>query len=113
MFCIRWRIKEKTRKVKKICKAVLNDPKMTEFFCKLVVEEINAGNRPLDTLNERGYKSLGEKFFAATGKQYIQKQLRNCWNNLKILYNFWKLLWTNTGLGRNPDLGTAVASDEW
>jgi hypothetical protein len=31
---------------------------MTEFFCKLVVEEINAGNRPLGTLNERGYKSF-------------------------------------------------------
>jgi hypothetical protein len=29
------------------------------------------------------------------------------------LYNFWKSLWTNTGLGRNPDLGTVVASDEW
>jgi hypothetical protein len=34
-----------------ICKAVWDDPKMTEFFCKLVVEEINAGNRPLATLN--------------------------------------------------------------
>jgi hypothetical protein len=69
MFCIRWRIKEKTRKVKKtICKVVWDDPKMTEFFCKLVVEEINVGNRPLGTLNGRGYKSLGEKFFAAIEK---------------------------------------------
>jgi hypothetical protein len=57
-------------KDKIICKAVWKDPKMTNFFCKLVVEEINAGNRPLDTLNRRGYKSLGEKFFATTGKQY-------------------------------------------
>jgi hypothetical protein len=86
---------------------------MTEIFCKLVVEEINAGNRPLGTLNGRGYKSLGEKFFAATEKQYTRKQLKNRWNNLKILYNFWKSLWTNTGLGRNLDLGTVVASDEW
>jgi hypothetical protein len=114
MFCIRWRIKEKTRKVKKIiCKAVWVDPMMTDFFCKLMVQEINAGNRPLGTMNGRGYKSLGEKFFAATGKQYTRKQLKNRWDNLKILYNFWKLLWTNTGLGRNLDLGTVVASDEW
>jgi hypothetical protein len=88
MFCIRWRIKEKERKVKIICKAVWDDPKMTEIFCKLVVEEINAGNRPLVTLNERGYKSLGEKFFGVTGKQYTRKQLKNCWDNLKNLYNF-------------------------
>jgi hypothetical protein len=39
---------------------------MTEFF--LTVEEINVGNRPLVTLNRRGYKSLGEKFFAAIEK---------------------------------------------
>jgi hypothetical protein len=96
-----------------ICKTVWDDPKMTEIFYKLVVEEINAGNRPLGTLNGRDYKSLGEKFFAATGKQYTRKQLKNRWDNLKILYNFWKSLWTNTSLGRNPDLGTVVTSDEW
>jgi hypothetical protein len=88
VFTDSWRIKEKIRKVKKMYKAVWDGPKMTEFFCKLVVEEINAGNRPLGTLNGRGYKSLGEKFFAATKKQYTQKQLKNRWDNLKILYNF-------------------------
>jgi hypothetical protein len=60
--------KDKESEKKIICKAVWNDPKMTYFFCKLVVEEINAGNSPLGTLNGRGYKSLGEKFFAATRK---------------------------------------------
>jgi hypothetical protein len=78
-----------------------------------VVEEINTGNRPLGTLNGRSYKCLGEKFFATTGKYYTQIQLKNRWDNLKILYNFWIWLWTNTGLGRNPNLGTIVASDEW
>jgi hypothetical protein len=52
--------KEKNEESEKfICKAVWNDPKMTEIFYKLMVEEINVGNRPLGTLNERGYKSLG------------------------------------------------------
>jgi hypothetical protein len=47
MFCIRWRIKKKNEESEKfICKAVWNDPKMTEIFYKLVVEEINVGNRP-------------------------------------------------------------------
>jgi hypothetical protein len=48
---------------------------------------------------------LGEKFFAATGKQYTQKQLKNHCDNLKILYNFWKSLWTNTGLGTIAHFG--------
>jgi hypothetical protein len=61
--------KREDKESKKIIyKAVWDDPKMTFFFCKLVVEEINACNRPLGTLNGRGYKSLGEKFFAATEK---------------------------------------------
>jgi hypothetical protein len=71
-----------------ICKAVWDDPKMMEFFYKLVVEEINVGNRHLGTLNGRGHEILGEKFFVATGKRYTQKQLKNRWDNLKILYNF-------------------------
>jgi hypothetical protein len=81
--------KGKDKESEKIaCKAVWDDPKMTIFFYKLVVEEINAGNRPIGTLNGRGYKSLGEKFFATTRKQYTKKQLKNRWDNLKILYNF-------------------------
>jgi hypothetical protein len=74
-------------KDKNVCKAVWDDPKMTIFF-KLVVEEINADNRPLGTLNGRGYKNMGEKLFAAIRKQYTQKQLKNYWDNLMILYNF-------------------------
>ena len=95
------------------CKVDWDYPDMTTIFCKLVVEEINAGNRPLGTLNARGYKNLGERFFAETGKKYTQKQLKNRWDNLRILYNFWKSLWTITGLGRNPALGTVMASPEW
>jgi hypothetical protein len=38
-------------KDKIVCKAVWEDPNMTEFYCKLVVEEINVCNRPLGTLN--------------------------------------------------------------
>jgi hypothetical protein len=96
-----------------ICKVVWDDPKMTGFFCKLVVEEINAGNRPLDSLNGRGYKNLGGEILCCNQKTAYPKQFKNRWHNLKILYNFLKSLWTNTGLGKNPDLGTIVASDEW
>jgi hypothetical protein len=46
---------------------------MIKIFCNIVVEEINAGNRPLGTLNARGYKNMGEKFLARTGKKLYPK----------------------------------------
>jgi hypothetical protein len=100
-------------KEKVVCKADWDNPKMTKIYCNIVVEEIDAGNRPLGTLNIRGYNNLGEKFFSRTGKNYTQKQLKNRWDNLKILYNFWKLLWSNSGSGRDPDTGLVVVDDEW
>jgi hypothetical protein len=86
---------------------------MVKNFCKIVIEEIDVGNRPLGTLTVRGYNNLGEKFFVRTEKKYTQKQLKNHWDNLKILYNFWESLWSNSGLGRDPDTGLVVANDEW
>ena len=49
------------------CKADWDNPDKTTIFCKLV-EEINARNRPLGTLNARCYKNLGEKFLLKQGK---------------------------------------------
>jgi hypothetical protein len=57
-------------KEKIVCKTDWDNPEMTKIFCNIVVEEINAGNRPLGTPNTRGYKNLGEKFFARTWKNY-------------------------------------------
>jgi hypothetical protein len=98
-------------KEKIVCKIGWDNPEMTNFFYNIVVEEIDAGNRPLGTLNTRGYKNLGE-FFVRAGKNYTHKQLKNHWDNLKILYNFWKSLWSNSGLGRDPNTGLVMADDE-
>jgi hypothetical protein len=60
---------------------------MIKIFGKIVIKEIDAANRHLATPNARGYKNLGEKFFARIEKKnYTQKQLKNRWDNLKILY---------------------------
>jgi hypothetical protein len=84
---------------KTICKAVWDDPKMTNFFCKLVVEEINAGNRPLGTLNERGYKSSGEKFFVATGKHnMIELSIYGLCGSLKSILTLPNRLWATNYL---------------
>jgi hypothetical protein len=56
------------KKVKIGCKADWDNSEMTKLFCNIVIEEIDAENRPLGTLNARGYKNLGEKFLARTGK---------------------------------------------
>ncbi|KAK8452896.1 hypothetical protein SEVIR_5G193001v4 [Setaria viridis] len=70
--------KGKSNETKKIVRqADWDNPKMTIIFCNIIFEEIEAGNRPLGTLNARGYKNLGDKFFAQTGKNYTQKQLKN------------------------------------
>jgi hypothetical protein len=46
---------------------------MTKIFYNIVVEEIDSRNRPLGTLNARGYKNLEKKFFATTGKKLYPK----------------------------------------
>jgi hypothetical protein len=66
------------------CKADWDNSEMTKLFCNIVIEEIDAENRPLGTLNARGYKNLGEKFLARTGKNYTQKQLKNRWDNSEM-----------------------------
>jgi hypothetical protein len=67
-------ITEKGKEKEKIVyKADWDNLKITKKFYNIVVEEIDAVNMPLGTLNARGYKNLGEKFFARTGKKYTQK----------------------------------------
>jgi hypothetical protein len=66
--------RERGRKKEKIvCKADWDNFEMIKIFCNIVVEEINAENRPLGTLNARGYKNMGEKFLARTGKKLYPK----------------------------------------
>jgi hypothetical protein len=55
------------------CKADWDNHEMTKIFYKIVIEEIDIGNRPLGTLTVRGYKNMGEKFFARTGEKLYTK----------------------------------------
>nr|XP_034580886.1 uncharacterized protein LOC117844243 [Setaria viridis] len=63
-------------------------------------------------MSARGYKIIQEKYYLQTGLKHERRQLRNRIGGLKILYVFWKSLWTNSGLGRDSD-GNVVASEEW
>jgi hypothetical protein len=67
-------ITEKEKEEEKIVyKAGWDNLKITKKFYNIVVEEIDAVNMPLGTLNARCYKNLGEKFFARTGKKIYPK----------------------------------------
>jgi hypothetical protein len=46
------------------------DVTVTEFFCKISVQEIEAGNRPHGTLTVKGYANLVEKFVDQAGRSY-------------------------------------------
>src|SRR6266540_6387691 len=86
------------------------DAKATTIFC---VEEIKEGNKPLGVLTAKGYTNLVEKFKARTGRPYTQSQLKNRWNALKSLYDFWLSLLANTTLGWDATLGTVTTRDEF
>jgi hypothetical protein len=50
------KVKEKE---KIVCNADWDNSEMAKILCNIVVEEIDARNKPLGTLNARGYKNLG------------------------------------------------------
>ena len=89
------------------------DAHVTNIFCKICVEEVKAGNRPYGTLTTKGYQNLVEKFATRAGSPYTQKQLKNRWDALKGLYDFWLSLEHTTGIGWDSTLHTYTASDEF
>ncbi|XP_051192802.1 uncharacterized protein [Lolium perenne] len=94
-------------------KAIWNEH-YTTVFCEICKDEVDANNRPLGCLNRRGYKNLGEKFFAQTGKKLTKKQFKNKWDLLKKEYTqFMELKNAATGLGWDYVRGTIEADEVW
>jgi hypothetical protein len=94
-------------------KAIWNEH-YTTVFCEICKHEVDANNRPLGCLNRRGYKNLGEKFFAQTGKKLTKKQFKNKWDLLKKEYTqFMELKNAATGLGWDYVRGTIEADEVW
>ena len=85
----------------------------TTTFCKICVEEIRAGNRPIGVMTTRGYKNIAEKYLLITGLRHSRTQLKNRWDALKGLYSFWLRLNKDTGLGWDNTKGTVTASDTY
>ncbi|XP_062213776.1 uncharacterized protein LOC133914769 [Phragmites australis] len=85
----------------------------TTAFCKICVEEIRAGNRPIGVMTTRGYKNIAEKYLLITRLRHSRTQLKNRWDALKGLYSFWLRLNKDTGLGWDNTKGTVTASDTY
>ncbi len=69
----------------------------TFIFCDICIEEIKAGNTSNGTLTSRAYNNMAEKFYISAGLRHSRTQLKNRWDQLKKVYNFW--LWLNKQTG--------------
>ncbi|KAG8483339.1 hypothetical protein CXB51_022555 [Gossypium anomalum] len=70
-------------------KAVWDD-ELTLIFCELCVNEVNAGNRPTNHLNSKGWENVVALFQAKTQKNYGKPQLKNKWDTLKKEWRLWR-----------------------
>jgi hypothetical protein len=57
--------------------------------------------------------NLVQKFVDQTGRPYNQKQLKNRWDALKGLYDFWLSLEHTRGIGWDSKLNAYTASDKF
>jgi hypothetical protein len=90
------------------------DTRATKIYTKICVEEVNAGNKPHNFLDAKGYADLIRKFKERIGRTYTWDQMKNRWDSLKRMYTQWKTLNQRaTGVGRDPHTRSISAQDEW
>lgn len=91
------------------------NPTWTTTFCKLCVEQIQAGNRTKGaSFSIEGWFNLVTKFFNETGQNYDKDQLKNRWDVLKGDWRVWEQLRNlDIGLGWDAVKGTIAAPDDW
>jgi hypothetical protein len=86
------------------------DANAAKIFNEICMEQVLANNRPQGCLNNKGYANLISQFNERTGRNYTHVQMKN----LKADFTTWKtLLFSVSGLGRDPKTGTIAASDDW
>ncbi|XP_020162099.1 uncharacterized protein [Aegilops tauschii subsp. strangulata] len=89
------------------------DREATRIFCECAAAQVRLGNRPTKALTPAGYKGLIAAFNAQTGRNYVQKQFKNRWDDMKAIYSAW-VFYKNkaTGLGWDDVKQTITADDD-
>ncbi|KAL1077753.1 hypothetical protein V6Z11_D10G116700 [Gossypium hirsutum] len=78
------------------------DKRLTEIFCDICIKEILKGNRPGTHFTKDGWLKIMTTFEKETGKDFLQRQLKNRWDALKKEWKAWKKLkgeYTGLGVG--------------
>ncbi|KAK1279131.1 hypothetical protein QJS04_geneDACA003293 [Acorus gramineus] len=84
-----------------------------EVFISICLEEVQAGNKPSQTLNKVGYMNLSAKFNERCGIIYEKDQLKNHWDTTRKDWQMWKALQKETGLGWDEQKKTYKMPHEW
>ena len=94
-------------------KASWDDEKVV-MFLNILIQEIDAGNRPNGQFTKTGWSNIIRKFREETSCSFSQSQLKNKWDGLKKDLTLWeRLRLEDTGLGFNHVTKTIEAEPEW
>lgn len=91
-------------------KAHWNDDN-THVFCTLAVEHKRRGFTSKGSMTKRGFLSMAPQFQARTGLRHSVDQLRNRWNQLNIMYAWYKAATKHTGVGVAAD--GQLSAEQW
>lgn len=84
---------------------------LTNLFVRLLVEEVQKGNRTTSTFNKVGWNNIRAEFNKQSGYQYNLLQLKNKVNKLRRQYGSFKKLLSQSGFGWDNVNGTVVVDD--
>ncbi|KAK1268201.1 hypothetical protein QJS04_geneDACA005213 [Acorus gramineus] len=93
-------------------KAVWDSDKHATFV-GICLKQVQACNKPCQTLNKLGYMNLEKEFYEQTGLRYHQSQFKNHWDITKRNWQTWKTLKKETGARFCNAKKTYTQTPEW
>ncbi|XP_057452030.1 L10-interacting MYB domain-containing protein-like [Lotus japonicus] len=89
-------------------------PYTTKVLLDLCMDEIRKSGKPGISFKSKKWEEIRDEFEKRTTNNYLQKQLRNRMDSLRIDWLAWKQLrGKETGLGWNNQTGTFDADSAW
>ncbi|XP_015874535.3 uncharacterized protein LOC107411462 [Ziziphus jujuba] len=82
-----------------------------KIFIRLMVKEVQKGNRSSTTFTRKGWKNIEQEFCDRTCKRYNNSQFRNKFNQLRTRYHDFSKLLKEPGFSWDPMLNNVSASE--